>query len=179
MPNQRYFDGETYPSKKHGDFTIIKFKTCMDVKIQFKKTGSVISVSTRTIRSQSVVDPYTKTVYGIGYSGEYVCPDELKPHLKRIRALWKEMIRRCHDPISLRRRPNYLQCSICDEWFCFANFLRDIVKVENFDLWLGSYEYQLDKDIKIPGNKIYKPDAVKFVTKSENVREAMHRRGRK
>jgi len=51
-------------------------------------------------------------------------------------------------------------CSICDEWTYLSAFDR---WVEDQDEDVGAAGIQLDKDILIPGNKVYRPEACALV----------------
>ena len=69
---------------------------------------------------------------------------------------WKNMIHRCYSDKFQIRYPTYIGCSVCDEWLVLSNFK------EWFDAnYLDGMA--LDKDILIPGNKIYSPEACSFV----------------
>lgn len=68
-----------------------------------------------------------------------------------------------HDASVLRKATNEMR----RRWHnfqVFANWYTD-----NYPRNLASGEYQLDKDIRIEGNKEYGPDACKFVSRSENM----------
>jgi hypothetical protein len=66
---------------------------------------------------------------------------------------------------------------VCKRWLIFANFLEDLPKIENYELWVHG-GYALDKDIKQQGveNKVYSLDTVCFVTQSDNNKEMNSRR---
>lgn len=55
---------------------------------------------------------------------------------------------------------------------CFA---KDIKKLEGYNDWLTKTGYCLDKDTKIPGNKVYCKAACRFVPASENIRDVSKR----
>ena len=60
--------------------------------------------------------------------------------------------------------------------------LEDLPLIENYELWLNSDKrICLDKDLKQVDvkNKVYSIDTVKFISASENTREAMERRWHK
>lgn len=71
---------------------------------------------------------------------------------------WKSMLRRVYCPKLHVVRPTYIGCSVAEEWLEYQNFAE----------WFENHEYsncgyQLDKDLLIPGNKIYAPDLCVFV----------------
>lgn len=70
---------------------------------------------------------------------------------------WKDMIERCYDPKVHKKFPTYAECTVHPDWLYFSNFRR---WMEGQD-WEGKH---LDKDLKIPGNKMYSPATCMFVT---------------
>lgn len=95
-------------------------------------------------------------VYGIGIYEKGRHPASLNNRLTKPYKQWSSMLHRCYSPLSLRDFPTYkdvtvsgifLEYQLFAEWFC-----------DNYtDGW------RLDKDILIPGNKIYQDDRCCFV----------------
>ena len=85
--------------------------------------------------------------------------------------VWSNMIRRCYMDDKNRRpqETSYIGCSVVDEWHKFSNFKRWMEKQD----WKNN---QLDKDLKVPGNKVYGPDTCVFIPKSINtlISEGQH-----
>lgn len=108
-------------------------------------------------------------VYGIGVND---MPKGWKRKTKlnnRIYDLWHDMIRRCvtHE--------SYKDCYVCDRWLILSNFVEDISKIENYELWLNnnSKRISLDKDIKSNGkNKCYCLEQCLFISQSENTTQS-------
>lgn len=90
---------------------------------------------------------------------------------KKIRNIWRSMLRRCYDPKLHKRQPCYIGCSVCDEWKIFDNFYDWVIKQD----WQGN---QLDKDIINPSNKIYSPENCAFISKKLNTL-LVHKRSNK
>jgi hypothetical protein len=74
---------------------------------------------------------------------------------------WKHMVQRCHSRNYQKKNPAYKGVTICEEWKSFWAFKEWMQKKD----WEGK---QLDKDILIPGNKEYSPDACLFVKRHIN-----------
>lgn len=91
--------------------------------------------------------------------------------------LWHSMLERCYSDKYHERKPTYKDCSVCDRWLVFANFLEDLPLIEGYELWRDNPNsgVSLDKDSKVQGNKVYSLDTVKFISRSENSRERMKR----
>ena len=74
---------------------------------------------------------------------------------------WHHMLERCYSKKSLSKRPTYRNCSVCPDWLVLSNFKK----------WFDANYREgstLDKDILIPGNKIYSPEECSFVPQYVN-----------
>lgn len=69
---------------------------------------------------------------------------------------WNAMIKRCYSRVHQSRSPTYAGCEVCNEWHTFSAFKAWMEKQD----WAGK---ELDKDILVPGNKIYGPEFCVFV----------------
>lgn len=99
------------------------------------------------------------TIFGVGL---YDLPSE-KHYAAREK--WKAMLNRCYYQPSIKRRPTYECCSVCDEWLTFSNFCKWFEEPSN-----GYIEgYHLDKDILSCGNKTYSPNTCCFVPNEINI----------
>ena len=74
---------------------------------------------------------------------------------------WKSMLQRCYHKKFHKRYPTYIGCTVCEEWYVFSKFKK----------WMQSQDWegnQLDKDLLVPGNKVYGPDTCLFITAQVN-----------
>jgi len=76
--------------------------------------------------------------------------------------VWHGMIERCFSKKYHLKRPTYKNCTVSEDWLRFSSF-RKWMKSQN---WQGM---ELDKDIKIIGNKKYSPETCLFVSKMVNL----------
>jgi hypothetical protein len=74
---------------------------------------------------------------------------------------WAGMIERCYSDASMRKRPTYIGCSVVKGWHSFKGFREWMINQS----WEGK---ELDKDIIVPGNKIYGPETCVFVSHAIN-----------
>lgn len=100
-----------------------------------------------------------KPVYGVGINDakynlsitignkKYTCP-----YYSR----WVDMLTRCYNIKSLKRRPTYSGCSVASEWLVFSNFRKWMERQE----WQGKH---LDKDLLVKGNKVYSSSTCMFI----------------
>lgn len=105
-----------------------------------------------------------KLIYGVGindanYNVTYrehgrliVCP---------LYNQWKSMLQRCFCPVLKQKYPTYESCTVVPEWLKFSAFL---AWAEHQD-WQGKH---LDKDLLVPGNKMYGPETCLWVDPNIN-----------
>lgn len=74
---------------------------------------------------------------------------------------WSNMLERSYCPKYKVRKPTYAKCEVAEEWLTFSTFRAWMIRQE----W---QEAQLDKDILLPGNKVYGPDFCVFISKKLN-----------
>ena len=116
-----------------------------------------------------------KLVYGVGVNDlgyrvhvyEYVTENGGKRVRKLVficpyYAVWKSMLKRCYSEKSLEINPSYIGTSVCSEWLSATAFRKWMEQQD----WHGK---SLDKDIIVPGNKLYSPDTSAFVLQATNL----------
>lgn len=85
---------------------------------------------------------------------------------KKLNTLYYNMYDRCYSEKYHERSPQYIGCSICDEWLDDHSSFFDWVR-ENY-YTVDDEQIDLDKDILVKGNKIYSPDTCIFAPHSIN-----------
>lgn len=96
---------------------------------------------------------------------------------KRVYGLWYGMLRRCYDKEQQERSrgKSYVDCIVCERWFDYSNFAKDITLLSGYEDWLNKTGYCLDKDTLIPNSKIYSKETCCFIPNTENIRD-IHKR---
>ena len=103
-----------------------------------------------------------KLLYGVGINdASYITHRRDQAVRCPYYRVWSNMMERCYSGSRHLIRPTYIGCKVTDEWASFTVF-RDWMKTQD---WQGK---ELDKDIKISGNKVYSPDTCLFVTSQIN-----------
>lgn len=74
---------------------------------------------------------------------------------------WTNMLRRCYSAGEHARYPTYIGCAATPEWHSFLVFRAWMMGMD----WEGNH---LDKDILIPGNKVYSPGTCVFLSSQLN-----------
>lgn len=168
----RTYTKKEYPNTIHssngsGDFILLEKqgKKCV---IKFVTTGFVTSALWDNLKVGKVKDPYFKSCYGVGHLGEF----KKVAYWKQAKQLWRNMLRRCYNEKGVS---SYTKkgVTVDDRWLCFADFLEDLPKLDNFEFWLSAHngkteKYDLDKDYRIKGNTVYSRDACMFLPQSVN-----------
>ena len=75
--------------------------------------------------------------------------------------VWTDMLKRCYSKKYLETRPSYIGTSVCSEW----------LYASEFKSWMEQQDWQgkcLDKDIIVPGSKLYSPETCSFVLQATN-----------
>lgn len=77
---------------------------------------------------------------------------------------WVSLLQRCISKKVHERRPTYKDCSVCEEWKYFSNFIKWVDSQPNRN-WMSC---ELDKDILINGDKHYSPETCIYIPTSLN-----------
>lgn len=104
-------------------------------------------------------------MYGIGISdrGTYLASKDNKPTKEYM--LWASMLARCQPGgVQQNKHPTYIGCSVHPEFVHFQDFAEWCQNQIGF----GLDDYALDKDLLIPGNKVYGPDTCVFIPQRLN-----------
>jgi hypothetical protein len=116
-----------------------------------------------------------KLVYGVGVNDlgykVHVMEELPKNGGKRIRktvflceyyTAWKHMLERCYSKKYQERYPTYIGTRVCSEWLSATAFKK----------WMEQQDWRdkcLDKDIIVPGSKLYSPETCAFVLNETNL----------
>lgn len=162
--------GDRFKTNNNGDLEVVSYTNNTTVGVRFFDTGFERVCTVVNIKSGKVSDPFRPSIAGVGFlgvgkyganrlNGKGHHPDYVK---------WCSMISRCYSDRAKVKSPSYADCFVCDEWHNFQNFAEWF----HLNYPLDGKDYQLDKDLKISGNKEYKPEACSFVSHKLNARAA-------
>ncbi len=168
---------KTFKARVGGEFKIIGTAPSINghkcVIIKFLQTGTEKVVRFTEVDNgkefSNVRDDYYPLVAGVGCIGTASSYDK---HYN----MWESMLTRCYD----KNSPSYNRygargVTVCDRWHCFEYFLKDVVNLPNYDLWLkyGGKYYNIDKDFLQNGiltcNKVYSPETCMFLSSRDNI----------
>ncbi|AUR92613.1 winged helix-turn-helix DNA-binding domain protein [Vibrio phage 1.174.O._10N.261.55.A8] len=157
--------GTQHMTNKHGKLEVVEYADATNVRVKFVDNGYETTARAADIRNGNVKDYMSPSVYGVGFMGKGGFKSILRGIVTKEYKTWVNMLGRCYDQKYQTRCPTYVGCSVCKEWHNFQNFAE----------WMATQDHdgkQLDKDIKVEGNKVYSPDTCTFVTPADNTAEA-------
>lgn len=152
--------GKVFDSANHGRFVVEEYINYDNVLVRFVDTGGIKKTKYCHVLSGGVRDDMRPMHYGVGFIGTGKHKSKVNRKKTTCYLKWAAMLQRCYSG----KYPTYSDVYVCDEWHNFQNFAEWFE--ENYPK--DGKDYQLDKDIKVRGNKIYSPEACMFVSASEN-----------
>jgi hypothetical protein len=159
------FTGAVFSSKNCGEFEIVEYTSSACVLVRFLVTGYTTKTQSTHIRSGEVKDYYTPSIFGVGYIGGGDFKGSKNVTRSKAYITWRNMLERCYSNRSHEKHPTYVGCTVDPIWHNFQNFAAWFA--ENY-----IQGYELDKDIKVEGNKIYSPHTCLFVSIADNMEKA-------
>lgn len=154
--------GKKFTDKKGNSFTIIEYFNNANVTVQFEDGTIVKNRQLGNIKDGNIKNLNTPNVFGVGYFGVGKYSQLLN---LRSYQTWNSMLARCYSVREGENNLTYKDCSVDQKWHDFQVFASWYEK--NFKPWMDE-SWHLDKDILIPGNRIYGPDACCFVPQEIN-----------
>lgn len=144
--------------------TVLDYIDARNIVIAFNDSRKhITTVSAGNLLKGRVKNPYRPNVFGVGYIGVGPYAASIgRNHTTSYKA-WKAMMMRCYCEKSLSRNALYDGCYVCDEWLDFQVFSEWYVNHDHYDLG-----YSLDKDLLVPGNKVYSSSTCSLVPKELN-----------
>lgn len=166
--NRDKYLGRIFPTRYFGDLKITGYTNNNKVDVTFLNTGYSTTSYLNSILKGRVKDPYHPFVYGVGYFGvgDYTTRDTKGKEVIAYKR-WHGMLERCYSSrwLAASKNKNYRGCSVCKEWHNY----------QVFAAWFSENYiegFELDKDKKVEGNKVYSPETCMFISKEENVEAA-------
>lgn len=174
----KYCNGSIHPTKQCGDIIIIgqedrkyisnKAKITYPYFIVEFSDGTKVVISDSSIRQKSIKNPNQPSIHNIGFKGQGEHETYInRKHTKKY-TLWLNMFQRCYSEKYHLRQLTYIGCTVDERWQNFQNFCADILYLKNYEEWKYLQSWELDKDIKVKGNRVYSKSTCQFTTPKEN-----------
>lgn len=160
--------GEVYESNGDGNFEVVEYKNYKNIRIRFIDTGFETWTQGIHITNGAIKDRIRKTCAGVGFIGvgPYSAGVGKRGGSTTVYNIWSGMISRCYNPDD-KNYQTYKDCIVCEEWHNFQNYARWFES--NMPADYSSTKYHVDKDLLVPGNRVYSPEFCHFVLASENI----------
>lgn len=177
--SKTFYTGSKHNTNKSGEITIVGqlehyytdsrgHKSYRYFRIRFEDGTETVTTATCIHRGE-VLNKNLPLLYGkgvVGYSNYDLYKDNAPT---KEGALWQSMLARCYAFPRPKNFITYEECTVADRWLYFPNFCEDLPGIEGYDLWIQNPTgIHLDKDSKVPGNKVYSKDTCRFITHKEN-----------
>lgn len=147
---------------------IIFYNGVNDLIVKFlDEYGVEVHTVYQAFKKGNVKNPYDRTVYGVGYigTGRYSVFDS-NCNWKQRYSAWRGLLGRCYPEKTRAMWKSYDDCEVCNEWLNYQNFAEwyddNLYHVDNERM-------HVDKDILVPGNRIYSPDFCLIVPQRINM----------
>lgn len=158
--------GKIFISTQGLAMEIIDYVDSMNCSVKFEDGTIVNNLQYNQIKVGYVKNPFFASTYGQGYIGIGNNITHIKGKKVKAYSKWVGMLERCYSEKYHVKNPIYKECAVSNEWKCFQNF------AEWFNLNYNPnfmFDWELDKDILVKGNKVYSSETCCFVPKEINM----------
>lgn len=146
---------------------IIEYINGANITVEFQDEYKYVVTNTYSnFNRGSISNPYSKTIYGIGYIGIGKHPTHIDNKNTEVYTVWTNMLARCYYEKERYKYPAYADCEICEEWLNFQVFA-DWYEENYYSV--GEGKMHMDKDILFKDNKMYAPNKCLIVPQRINM----------
>lgn len=149
--------GYTLINNQGLEISCTDYNNAHNITVEFKEPYYKVKSNWSNFIRGKIKNPYYPSVYGVGIIGEKYPIYENDKKIKEYNT-WCSMLERCYSEKYKNKYRAYKNVTCCEEWLLFDNFYEWLHSQENFDKWLNSDYFAIDKDILKKGNKIYSPE---------------------
>lgn len=162
--------GDVFPTNKGSTVTVIGITNFKNINVRHNDEYGHITITTlQHLNGGNLKNPYQPNVLGVGYIGvgPYLSGSDGRNYVEY--DAWRNMLKRCYCPIYQSDQPSYIGCTVDPTWHNYQTFAYWYCSNSNYNKG-----YHLDKDILIPGNRIYGPQYCTLVPEAINQLFAEH-----
>ena len=139
--------------------------------VRFIDTGYVTECQASNLASGKVKDHKVPSVYGVGYlDGIKIQPRGTEQ--RRIYDLWANMLKRTYGGYDA----SYEDVTVHPLWHSLRNFMNTFTNIPNYQDFLDGKDVHLDKDLRVPENRMYSLKTCQFISAKENTDAARAKR---
>jgi len=158
--------GDIFQANEGGSVTVVEVNGCDSIMVTSNDDHRHLQKKTaQYLRLGRIKNPYKKSVYGVGFLGSGKYKAKKNGSHEPAYNSWHSMMQRAYDSKYLEKKPTYNGCGVSEEWQNYQNY------AEWFYSQSNSQEkgFQIDKDLRIIGNKIYCKEACSFTPFQINI----------
>lgn len=150
--------GDRFQSKNYGWYEVIKKESFNKVLVRFD-SGTEKYAASKEVQNGKIKDDFMPVVYGVGFigSGKYTARFPKGGNTPCYDS-WRGILRRAYCLKHQEDHPTYKGVVVDKEWYNFQNFADWYYNNLRFE---GRVE--VDKDLKIKGNKVYSSKTCELV----------------
>lgn len=157
--------GTLHKTNSCGICEVVDYHNSKKIFVKFLGYDNIVKCDLGNLRKGNVLNPLYPTFKGVGFLGIGAYKFT---HLG-LGSLWRSMILRCNLDNYQNRYKTYENVSVCKNWLNFQNFAEWCVEQKGFNCEdTNGRKFQLDKDLLRPENKVYSPEACRFVPNEIN-----------
>lgn len=151
--------GQIYINRQGSEIKVIEYENSTKILVEIGETKYQQYVHAGNLISLNVHDKYAPSVAGKGIFGDAVV--DVK---SQVYTSWAGMLKRCYTfyEDKPRARINYEGCEVHEDFLYLPDYIN----------WYGKQivqpKWHLDKDLLVPGNKVYSPDTCVFLPRALN-----------
>ena len=155
--------GQEFKTNNCGNLIVVAMESNTRCTVKFQTSGYVkTNVHTRELRNGEVGDPYYPKIRGVGYLGVGKHKSKCGSKNSKEYSLWYAMLSRCYTD---SYDPCYSEATVAKYWHNFQTFAEDIKALPGYE---DRLQCHLDKDLRVPGTKIYSRETCSFVPEIVN-----------
>lgn len=149
---------------KYGEFEVIEDNGWDKVVVKFTD-GFITTTFRQMVDKGNVKSPFFPIVAGVGYLGVGKFSPSTSGDTTLEYNTWVGLLHRCYSEKRKVKEVTYQDKLVNSIWHNYQNFAEWCQTATGF----GSDGWELDKDIIVPGNKVYGPETCAFVPKEINL----------
>lgn len=150
---------------KQGDlYRVVEYNGSRDVTVLFESTNTFIKSEAKEVKNGSIKNPLSKSAYGVGCFGVGKFKAKIGQKFTQEYQTWIGMIGRVYSEKELAKHPLYERITVCDFFLNYQNFAGWCQSQVGFKVKdVNGRHFYIDKDLLIPNNSVYSPEACCFI----------------
>lgn len=147
--------GSIYRTNNDGDILVLDIVNAFKVRVLFLEYPCEKWVRASNILIGGIRNPIRPNVCGVGYLGIGSHRAKINYQPNPVHQVWHDMLKRVYRPRTPTEKRAYDGTSVHPHWHNFQNFAD---WYQSKTCLISEVRWHLDKDLLIPGNRVYGPE---------------------